>query len=90
MKHYYAFEYWGGDTTTTGDPNPMTGRYSIAGALAVFSRAKDRDKWIAGGPDFTHKRRAVVTQREARRLRGGWTPRQFAEYLENVVDFDLP
>ena len=50
---FYAFEYSSGPRTTSGEPNPNTGRVSIAGFLVSFQSRRDRDLWVADG-EFTY------------------------------------
>lgn len=86
-KLYYGFRYFSGDNTTTGRPNPYTGRYSIAGQCAVFNSHDELDAWLAeeklayptglGGG-----RRRQVTKSELRELFRGLTDQQFEEMIE--------
>lgn len=46
MKKYYGIRYWSGRSTTTGTPNPITGRMSKAVDIEVFRSKKDRDEWL--------------------------------------------
>ncbi len=42
----YGFRYFSGRSTTTGHPNEITGRMSIAGEAVVFSSRDERQVWI--------------------------------------------
>ncbi len=82
---YYAFEYWSGRNTTTGQPNPRTGWHSIAGELVVFRSRKGRDKWVAAGKvtsDIQGNCREAVTARQARWLHRGMSLDAYNEMLE--------
>ena len=46
MKHYYGFRFFSGKSTTTGQPHPITGRYNIAGNMAVFKTADELNNWL--------------------------------------------
>lgn len=76
MMKFYAFEYWGGSHTTTGDPNRMTGRMSIAGELAIFENKKSRDDWASKS-----SKREIVSSTEARRLKQGMSINDYKEYV---------
>ena len=85
MKRYYAHQYASGRKTTTGEPNPRTGRMSIAGELRSFPTAQLRDEWVSRGkitPDMQGNCREAVTIREARRLRAGMSPERWDDYRE--------
>lgn len=47
MRKYYGIRFHGGNRTcTTGEPNPNTGRMSIACSAHVFNSRNDLEKWI--------------------------------------------
>jgi len=82
---YYAFEYKSGRNTTTGTPNPHTGRMSIAGGLAVFSSKHERDTWVNDGAttsDMGGNCRQAVSITGARKLYQGTSVADYREMLE--------
>lgn len=81
---FFAFEFWGSRETTTGDPNPKTGRLGIAGYTAVFSTRERRDAWVEAGRTTSAMRgccREAVTLKELRRLCFGMSVNDFNEHI---------
>lgn len=77
---FYAFQFRSGRNTTTGEPNPRTGRMSKAGSLEVFATRAERDAWVAEGKttsDMQGNCREAVTRAEARKLCRGCTMAEF-------------
>jgi len=83
---FYGFEYWDGRQTTTGEPNQMTGRMSIAGTIAVFDNARDRGTWI-GHTEYKHGLpcRVACTKETLRSLHLGMSVADFKDHLEQLV-----
>ena len=89
---YYAFEYFSGRNTTTGDPNIKTGRISIAGHLAVFSNKSDRDLWVKFGEVTSGMQgncREFVTARTARKLCHGVSIELYNCAVERLLDLEV-
>lgn len=87
MKTYLGFQYWSGRSTTTGTPNPRTGRMSIAGDLVAFATKSERDEWVARGKvtsDMQGNCRRAVSRREARALSRGSSLADFIESIEHL------
>lgn len=85
MKKYYGFEYHNGRDTTAGEPNPNTGRYSIAGELHIFNSIKERDSWVQQGTvteAMQGLNREAVPIRKARKLLVGLTMEQYWDLVE--------
>ncbi len=81
---YYAFEYWSGRQTTTGEPNKNTGYMSIAGTINIFNNKNDRDLWVLAGKstcDMSGNDRESVTKKEARNLCLGMTITEYDEMM---------
>ena len=79
---YYGFQFWSGRNTTTGNPNPSTGRMSKAGNLEIFSTKAERDEWVDDGKstaDMGGNCRESVTRKQARELCLGLTVAEFDE-----------
>jgi hypothetical protein len=92
-KNYYAFQYASGLNTTTGEPNPNTGRMSIAGYLAVFTDRKNMDAWVSAGKttsDMSGNCRRAVTAKEARSLHRGMSVDSYVEDINMIVDIEVP
>ena len=88
-KRYYAAQFWSGLKTTIGEPNPLTGRMSIACDLAVFSEKSKRDEWVSNGKltsDMRGNCRMSVSKKDARKLTAGWSLQDFNEYIESMID----
>ena len=84
---YYAFEFFSGRKTTTGDANPRTGRMSKAGYLGVFKSKAERNDWVNDGKitsGMGGNCREVVSRREARKLCRGESMSGFLEYIRNM------
>jgi hypothetical protein len=92
-KLYYGFRYYSGHSTTTGEPNPKTGRLSIAGETRVFSNREKLNAWLdkekltspcglGGG------RREEKTLKELRKLYLGFSQENFDEIME-MENFDI-
>lgn len=79
MKYYYAFEYFGYKSTTTGEPNARTNRLSIAGTAKAFLNLRDRAEWIRNG-----YKRFPITLKELRRNKRGLSGVEFDEYIEHL------
>jgi len=88
MRKYYGIRFLGGNRTcTTGSPNEITGRMSIACNLEVFRSRADRDAWIekeklSAPCGCDGGERIASTKRECRSYRLGDTVEQFNETLE--------
>lgn len=82
MKRYYGFKFWDGRNTTTGQPNPRTGRMSIAGDLQIFTKKEQRDQWVA---DAGEKTRISCTPSEARRLHRGMDSAAYNEMIDHLT-----
>ena len=80
MIKFYAVEYWDGKNTTTGQPNPRTGRMSRACDLVIFQSRSERNEWIKSG----RKIREAVTRANARQLFAGWSLNDFNEHIESL------
>ena len=85
---FYAFEFFSGRNTTSGEPNPRTGRMSKAGSLETFATKAERDNWVNNGritSDMGGNCREAVSRREARRLCRGESISEFLTYLSNLL-----
>ena len=85
MKKFYAFEFYSGRNTTTGEPNRTTGSYSTAGFLAVFPSSAQRDEWVENGrvtADMRGNCREIITAKRARALCAGMTLSEFEDEVE--------
>jgi len=83
-RNFYAVEYKSGRNTTTGQPNSLTGNYSIACNVRAFASKKERDNWVLEGASTSAMRgncREEVTLKEARELYSGMNERQFKREL---------
>lgn len=87
-RKFYGVRFLGGNRTcTTGTPNDVTGRLSIACDIQVFRSRADRDEWLlnqkwseptgCGGGE-----RIAATKAECRRFKMGISVEQFEEVLE--------
>lgn len=83
---YYGFRYFSGKNTTTGRPNPKTGRHSIAGEAVVFEKKENLISWLKrqnrggySGRDGGIRER--VTKSTLRWLLAGLTTDEFEESL---------
>ena len=88
-RKFYAFQYASGPQTTCGQPNVNTGRYSIAGDLAVFSSKLRRNAWVDGGAitlNMAGNCRESVTAKTARDLCAGMSSASYAEYINFFSD----
>jgi hypothetical protein len=75
--NYYAFCFWCGSSTTTGEPHKRTGRLSVAGQLKAFEDRQSRDY-------YTSRFNAVaVNRRSARKYFAG------ASVESMLLDFDV-
>lgn len=89
MKKFYAFEFYSGRNTTTGQPNRTTGSYSTAGSLAVFPSSAQRDEWVKNGRVTSGMRgncREIITAKDARALCAGMTLSDFDMFVEWCLD----
>ncbi len=88
---YLAFEYTSAKFTTTGQPNKVTKKLSIAGDLVCFDSKKDRDNWVSKGKntcDMAGKNnREKVNFREARKLLAGYSVEEFNELIEMIEKY---
>jgi hypothetical protein len=88
MRKFYGIRYHGGNRTcTTGQPNDITGRMSIACNIEVFRARAERDEWVSKeklsapcGCDGGE--RIAATKNECRKHRLGETVHDFEESLE--------
>jgi hypothetical protein len=86
-KYFYAFEFWSGRNTTTGQPNSKTGRMSKAGAAAAFATRSERDEWVNDGEvtsDMQGNCREAVTKKVLRHLRLGKSLYEFNCLIEEL------
>lgn len=84
MPYYYAFEFYSGSQTTTGNPNPLTRKYSIAGDMQCFSDRASRDRWVSEGSrssDMNGNCRRAVKARDVRSYLLGLPLDQFDDFL---------
>jgi len=82
-RTFYAVEFISGRNTTTGTPNPTTGRHSKAVRTAAFTSKADRDKWVSSGKvtsDMQGNCRESVTEKELRKLLQGLTTEEYNEH----------
>lgn len=77
-KVVFGFEFWGTSTTTTGDPNPQTGRMSIAGTPMIFGSTEEMKKWMSEG----YRTRIEVSLKVLRQLQLGKSRDHFNEMVE--------
>src|SRR6187455_1852046 len=87
QRYYYAVEFRSGPTTTTGEPNPRTGRYSQAVFFKAFKTEEARDAWVDKGritSDMQGNCRQAATRARLRWLRRGDTLAAFNEDLERA------
>lgn len=86
-RRNYAFEFFDGENTTAGDPNPRTGRLSIAGELKVFKSKPERDAWVKEGAITSGMQglcRRAVSYKEARALHLGISPEAFEDLVDHL------
>ena len=86
-KYYYAVEYKSGTSTTAGQPNEKTGRYSKAVDCACFKSESERDTWVGKGkhtPAMRGNCREAVTKKELRELHLGMSIADYNEFVENL------
>ena len=76
MKLFYAFHFYDGRRTTTGNPNKRTGRCSVAGRITTFKSKLQRDQWV-----IEHSKRMAVNAKEARQLCLG---QNMANYIDTI------
>jgi hypothetical protein len=76
MRKYYGFKLMSGIRTTYGEPNPRTGKFSIAGQAHVFSTLVERDEWQDGHTQL------AVTIPTLRHLCRGMSVTDFKELLD--------
>ena len=80
---YYAFQYLKDEGTTTGEPNKLTGKYSIAGDLVAFKSVFRREVYLLFCRMHNVKCKSV-TPDEARRLCAGMSGKEYARYLNHI------
>jgi hypothetical protein len=81
MNHY-AFCFWGGTRTTTGEPHKLTGRYSIAGNIKAFKTRLERDEYVS------RFNAVAVNRKSARKYCAGMTVSMMFEEFD-YSDFHL-
>jgi hypothetical protein len=93
MKKFYGVRFYGvrflggNRACTTGTPNQVTGRMSVACDIQVFRSKNDREKWLnneklsaptgCGGGE-----RIAATKADCRKLRFGDSLEEFEKMLE--------
>ena len=82
-KRFYAISYYDGKTTTTGEPNEITGSLSIACDVYAFNSKYDRDSYV--NEANSHKV-IVSTAKEARNHCLGMRIKDYKEMLD--MDFE--
>ena len=87
-KKYYGFRFYSNRSCTYGSPNPVTGRYSIAGNIEVFRSKIDLNNWLSGEKlsapcGCGGGERKQVTKKVARSLSLGVSVEDFEMDLEN-------
>ncbi|MDA3940491.1 MAG: hypothetical protein PF693_14470 [Spirochaetia bacterium] len=78
-KKYYGFHYESGKSTTSGSPNQTTGRYNIAGAIYVFNKKENADKWVE-----LSRKSVLLTKSELRNKCLGISVQNFNWILKNA------
>jgi len=81
MRLFYAFEFMDSETTTTGDLNKRTRKYSIAGGATAFRTRKERDDFVTLSQSAGRKIRKSVTKKELAALCKGDSAEGFEEYV---------
>lgn len=90
QKYFYGFRYFGGKSTTTGEPNSRTGSLSHAGEAVVFTTQSALCNWLdredrsipsgmGGGI------REQVTKKGLRELCLGMSVADFEEYIDGLI-----
>jgi hypothetical protein len=86
---FYGIMFLGGNRTcTTGTPNEITGRMSIACDLFAFKTRAERDAWVDKYRD-DNKEKIAVTKSEIRKYRRGHTVEEMNEEIE-MAERDAP
>ena len=97
MKKYYGVRFHGGNRTcTTGTPNVVTGRMSIACSIEVFRTKAERDEWVGNEKlsapcGLDGGERIAATKKECRNYCLGETVEGFEETLEynEIARYDI-
>ena len=88
-RKFYAFHYASGPNTTSGSANPSTGRYNIAGELAVFSSQMMRDAYVEIGKetlDMEGNSHRAITREQARNHCLGMTMSEYNDYVRYLIE----
>lgn len=91
-KYFYGIRFLGGNRTcTTGEPNSITGRMSVACDVTVFRTRSERDKWVneekisapsgCGGGE-----RISCTKKYARSKQRGISVAEFEQDIEREIE----
>jgi len=81
MKKFYGVRFLGGNRTcTTGKPNPITGRMSIACDIQVFRSKKELEEWVNARSNDGE--RISATKYDCRKFRRGDSMKVFEMMLE--------
>ena len=87
-RKFYGIRFLGGNKTcTTGTPNEITGRMSVACDIQVFRSQADRELWLAGQKwseptGCGGGERIAVKKTECRKYKLGISVEAFNEMLE--------
>jgi len=82
MKHFYGIQFKDGMNTTTGEPNKISGRMSIACDIVVFKTRRKRGNWLANERDKT---RIPVTLKEIPRYHRGMKTRDLKKEIDSLI-----
>ena len=75
----FAIKYWSGKNTTTGDPNPRTGRMSKAIDIKYFKTLTERKHYIEKNYEWE-----LCSQKKLRKLCLGNSVETFNKYIEYI------
>jgi len=84
---FYAFEYWSGPKTTNDIVNKRTGQRNIAGAAYAFESKLIRDRFVSLGkvtPGMGSNCRVAVTKSQLRKLRQGYSKKDFDYFVDSL------
>jgi len=85
MRKYIVAVFNSGRTTTTGEPNAFTGRFSVACNLYKFKSYIEAERCINRFND-NETLIDIITKTDARNLCLGMTQVEFDEYYNNGLD----
>lgn len=94
QKYFYGFRYFSKGNTTTGEPNKVTGNFSIAGELVVFIHRESLRNWLANEKLSTPSglgggERVTINKKRARQLDLGTSLEDYNFHLECLQDAAL-